>query len=126
MRKEARARILGKRAAAAAMQASRAGGGRGAAARGAKARVFRRAKRDCLVTDARRQMLGAYIFCGEDHTSSLVAVLSLRVAAAAVDDDDDDDDDSLFQISTFYRGGLAAITPFSHHPLWHTVAASKV
>lgn len=66
MRKEARARILGKRAAA-AMQASRAGGGRGGAARGAKARVFRRAKRDCRVTDARRQKLAAYIFCGKEQ-----------------------------------------------------------
>ncbi len=66
MRKEARARILRKRAAAAAAaSAGRAGGGRGGAARGAKARVFRRAKRDCRVTDARRQKLGAYIFCGE-------------------------------------------------------------
>lgn len=67
MRKEARARILGKRAAA-AMQASRAAGaGRGGAARGAKARVFRRAKHDCRVTDARRKKLGAYLFRGKDQ-----------------------------------------------------------
>lgn len=68
MRKAARARILGKRAAAAAKQArGGAGGGRGGAAKGGggKARVFRRAKRDCRVMDARRKRLGAYLFCGK-------------------------------------------------------------
>lgn len=66
MRKAARARILGKRAAAAAKQARvGAAGGRGGAGRGGKARVFRRAKRDCRVMDARRKKLGAYLFCGK-------------------------------------------------------------
>lgn len=66
MRKAARARILGKRAAAAAKHArAGAGGGKGGVTRGGKARVFRRAKRDCRVMDARRKKLGAYLFCGK-------------------------------------------------------------
>lgn len=67
MRKAARARILGKRAAAAAKQArGGAWGGRGGGGRGGKGRVFRRAKRDCRVMDARRKKLSAYLFCGKD------------------------------------------------------------
>lgn len=73
MRKAARARILGKRAAAAARQArGGAAAGKGGAGRGGKARVFRRAKRDCLVMDARRKKLGAYLFCGMAHTCMML------------------------------------------------------
>lgn len=66
MRREARARILGKRA---AVRAKRAGGGRAA---GSKPRVIRRAKRDCRVTDARRHRLGAYLFHGRCTARELV------------------------------------------------------
>ncbi|CAM9600340.1 unnamed protein product, partial [Ectocarpus sp. 13 AM-2016] len=61
MRKAARARILGKRAAAAAKQVRGGGKGDGGGGRGGR-RVFRRARRDCLVTDARRKRLGAFLF----------------------------------------------------------------
>ena len=83
MRKAARARILGKRAAAAAKQA-RGGGaaGKGGAGRGGKARVFRRAKRDCLVMDARRKQLGAYLFCGMAHTCMMLFLPAVAVAVA--------------------------------------------
>lgn len=64
MRKAARARILGKRAAAAAKQVRGGGQGDGGGGGGGR-RVFRRARRDCLVTDARRKKLGAYLFCGK-------------------------------------------------------------
>ncbi|CBJ30834.1 conserved unknown protein [Ectocarpus siliculosus] len=62
MRKAARARILGKRAAAAAQQVRGGGKGDGGGGGGGR-RVFRRARRDCLVMDARRKRLGAYLFC---------------------------------------------------------------
>ena len=68
MRKAARARILGKRAAAAAAAKKARGGaagGKGGPGRGRKPRVFRRAKRDCRVMDARRKKLGTFLFCGE-------------------------------------------------------------
>ncbi|CAM9400740.1 unnamed protein product [Ectocarpus sp. 6 AP-2014] len=62
MRKAARARILGKRAAAAAKQVRGGGKGDGGGGGGGR-RVFRRARRDCLVMDARRERLGANLFC---------------------------------------------------------------
>ncbi|CAM9369283.1 unnamed protein product, partial [Scytosiphon promiscuus] len=74
MRKEARARILRKRATAAFKQAL--GGRAGGSGRGGSARVFRRGRRDCLVTDARRKRLGAYLFC--DTIGALPSPLGKR------------------------------------------------
>lgn len=54
MRREARARILRKRAESSAKKD-----------KGKEARVIARAKRDCRVTDPRRQKLGSRLFHGE-------------------------------------------------------------
>lgn len=84
MRRDARARILSKRMAAAASTSAIAKqeiqdtGGR-------NQRVVKRAKRDCRVTDARRQRLGPVLFQGEDAIHGLCSAQHMPKAISCGD-----------------------------------------